>query len=47
MAVVGSFIAVEKMFPWKRFANRSVAAALAAIALGIALAPGAMPGMPA
>jgi predicted metal-binding membrane protein len=40
MAVVGAFIALEKMLPWKRLANRSVAAALAAIAIGVALAPG-------
>ncbi|WP_426976309.1 DUF2182 domain-containing protein [Pseudarthrobacter sp. O4] len=45
MAVVGAFIAVEKMLPWKQLANRAVAAALAAIALSIALAPWAMPGM--
>ena len=47
MAVIGAFIAVEKMLPWKRLANRAVAAALTAIAFGIALAPGAMPGMAA
>ena len=47
MAVIGAFIAIEKLLPWKRLANRGVAAALAAIALGIALAPGAMPGMAA
>jgi hypothetical protein len=45
MAVVGAFIAVEKMLPWKRLANRSVAVALAVMALAIALAPGAMGGM--
>jgi predicted metal-binding membrane protein len=45
MAVVGAFIAGEKMLPWKRLANRSVAVALAAMALAIALAPGAMGGM--
>ncbi|MEZ2389312.1 DUF2182 domain-containing protein [bacterium RCC_150] len=39
MALVGVFIALEKMLPWKRIANRSVAVALAVIALGIALAP--------
>lgn len=47
MAVIGAFIAVEKMLPWKRLANGAVAAALAAIAFGIALAPGAVPGMAA
>lgn len=41
MALVGAFIAAEKMLPWKRLANRSVAAALAVIALTIALTPAA------
>jgi predicted metal-binding membrane protein len=45
MALIGAFIAWEKMLPWKRLANRSVAVALAAIALGVALAPAAMDGM--
>jgi predicted metal-binding membrane protein len=45
MAVMGAFIAVEKMLPWKRLANRSVAVALAVIALGVAFAPAAMPGL--
>ena len=48
MALVGAFIAVEKMLPWQRLANRTVAFALAAIAIGVALTPVApvMPGMP-
>jgi predicted metal-binding membrane protein len=45
MALVGAFIAVEKMLPWKRLANRSVAAALAIIALTVALTPTATGGM--
>lgn len=45
MALIGAFIAGEKMLPWKRLANRSVAVALAAIALGVALAPAATSGM--
>lgn len=44
MAVVGAFIAVEKMLPWKRLANRSVAAALAVVGLGVALPAGSVPG---
>ncbi|WP_423183860.1 DUF2182 domain-containing protein [Arthrobacter sp. NyZ413] len=44
MALVGAFIALEKMLPWKRLANRTVAIALALIALGIAVAPGMVPG---
>jgi predicted metal-binding membrane protein len=46
MALVGAFIAVEKMRPWKRRANRSVSAALVLIAVGIALVPGVAPAMP-
>ena len=42
MALVGAFIAGEKMLPWKRLANRSVAVALAVIGLGVALSPAAM-----
>ncbi|MDT0195782.1 DUF2182 domain-containing protein [Arthrobacter sp. AB6] len=45
MALIGAFIAGEKMLPWKRLANRAVAVALAAIALGVALAPAATTGM--
>ncbi len=45
MALIGAFIAGEKMLPWKRLANRSVAVALAAIALGVALTPAASVGM--
>ncbi len=45
MAVIGAFIAGEKMLPWKRLANRSVAVALAVIALSIALTPAATGGM--
>ncbi|MDI3211291.1 DUF2182 domain-containing protein [Arthrobacter sp. AL12] len=44
MALVGAFIAGEKMLPWQRLANRSVAVALAAIALGVAVSPAAMSG---
>jgi predicted metal-binding membrane protein len=45
MALIGAFIAGEKMLPWKRLANRSVAMALAVIALGVALTPAATGGM--
>ena len=45
MAVVGAFIAGEKMLPWKRLANRSVAVALGVIALGVAFWPAPMSGM--
>ena len=45
MALVGAFIAAEKMLPWRRLANRSISAALALIAVGIALAPATTSGM--
>jgi predicted metal-binding membrane protein len=44
MALVGAFIAAEKLLSWKRLANRSVAVALAVIALGVALWPVSMDG---
>lgn len=47
MAVIGALIAVEKMLPWRQLANRGIAVALTAIAIGIALAPGAMAGVTA
>ena len=45
MALIGAFIAGEKMLPWKRLANLSVAVALAVIALVVALTPAATDGM--
>ena len=45
MALVGAFIAAEKMLPWRRLANRSISAALVVIAVGIALAPASTSGM--
>lgn len=45
MALIGAFIAGEKMLPWRRLANRSIAVALAVIALGVAFAPAATTGM--
>ncbi|MBB6404222.1 putative metal-binding membrane protein [Arthrobacter sp. AZCC_0090] len=45
MALVGVFIALEKMLPWKRLANRSVAVALGLIAVSVAFAPGMVPGV--
>ena len=44
MALVGALIALEKMLPWKRLANRSVAIVLAVVAVGVALAPGTASG---
>lgn len=45
MALVGAFIAVEKMLPWKRLANRSVSVALVLMAFGIVLVPSSTFGM--
>ena len=45
MAVVGAFIAVEKMLPWKLLATHAIAIALATLALGAALPPGSVPGL--
>lgn len=44
MALVGAFIAAEKMLPWKRVANLSVAFALLVTAVAVALTPATMAG---
>jgi predicted metal-binding membrane protein len=44
MAVIAAFIAAEKLLPWPRAARLAVAAALLALGLGVALAPGHVPG---
>lgn len=44
MALVGAFIAGEKMLPWKRFANRAIAVALGVIALAVVFWPAPMSG---
>lgn len=44
MALVGAFIAAEKMLPWKRLANLSVAIALLVTAVVVALTPATMAG---
>jgi predicted metal-binding membrane protein len=45
MLFVAALIAVEKMAPWKRLVNRSIAALLVALGLGIAIAPAHVPGL--
>jgi predicted metal-binding membrane protein len=45
MIFVAALIAMEKLLPWKRFANRGVAVLLAALALGVGLAPEDVPGL--
>jgi hypothetical protein len=45
MIVVGGLIAIEKLLPWKAFANRLVASTLLILGLGVALAPSHVPGL--
>jgi predicted metal-binding membrane protein len=45
MALVTAFIAGERLLPWDDAARRTVAAALIALALGVALAPGDVPAL--
>jgi predicted metal-binding membrane protein len=43
--VIAAVIAVEKVLPWKRGANVGVVLLLIALALGVALVPGNVPGL--
>ena len=43
--VIAALIALEKLLPWERGANRGVALLLIALALGVALAPDQVPGL--
>ncbi len=45
MIVIALLIAVEKMLPWRAAATAGVAAILAALAIGVAAAPGRVPGL--
>jgi predicted metal-binding membrane protein len=45
MVFVAALIAVEKLLPWRAVANRSVAILLGVLALAVAFAPGAVPGL--
>jgi predicted metal-binding membrane protein len=45
MIVIAGLIAVEKLLPWKALANRTVALVLVVLGLGVAFAPGHMPGL--
>jgi predicted metal-binding membrane protein len=45
MIVIALVIAVEKMLPWRAAATAGVAALLAALAIGVAAAPGRVPGL--
>jgi predicted metal-binding membrane protein len=44
MALIAAFIAGEKLLPWPVAARRSVAVLLLALGLGVAAAPGSVPG---
>jgi predicted metal-binding membrane protein len=45
MALIGTFIALEKLLPWRRSAVASVGVVLAVLAFGVGLAPGSVPGL--
>ena len=45
MIVVSALIAAEKLLPWRRAATAGVAAILAALAIGVAAAPGSVPAL--
>jgi predicted metal-binding membrane protein len=44
MAVVASLITIEKVVPWRRVAVWSTTALLLALAVGVLVAPGSVPG---
>ena len=45
MAFIAALVAVEKMLPWQRVANRGVAILLLVLGLGVAFAPDRVPGL--
>jgi len=45
MVLIAAMIAVEKLLPSKRLANRGIAVVLAALGLAVAFAPGSVPGL--
>jgi predicted metal-binding membrane protein len=45
MIAIAGLIALEKLLPWREFANRLVALTLVALALGVSLAPEHVPGL--
>src|SRR6476661_860293 len=45
MALVAALIAGEKLLPWRTWASRGVAVILLVLALGVAFAPGSVPGL--
>jgi predicted metal-binding membrane protein len=45
MAFVAALIATEKLLPWKRVANRGIAALLVVLGIAVAFAPADVPGL--
>jgi predicted metal-binding membrane protein len=45
MAFVAALIAIEKLLPWKAFANRGIALLVVALGIAVAFAPGRVPGL--
>jgi predicted metal-binding membrane protein len=45
MAFIAALIAIEKLLPWRRVANRGIAVVLAILGLAVAVAPEDVPGL--
>ena len=45
MAFIAALIAIEKLLPWRRVANRAVAILLLVLGLAVAITPGDVPGL--
>jgi predicted metal-binding membrane protein len=45
MVFIAALIAVEKLLPWKRSANRAIALVLAVLGIAVAFTPGSVPGL--
>ena len=45
MAFIAALIALEKLLPWKAYANRGIALLLVALGIAVAFAPGRVPGL--
>jgi predicted metal-binding membrane protein len=45
MAFIAALIAIEKLLPWRRVANRGIAIALLVLGISVALAPEHVPGL--
>ena len=45
MVLIATLIAIEKLLPWKRTANRGIAILLAVLGFAVAFAPGSVPGL--